>query len=140
MQLTRLDRWLKERFIYETHIFTLRIPEEGLPPGVEVSEVEQKKSGDYKYRLVINDNELSEQFIQDLKEGHIMHAAHIVEGKHWYNKRISPEGKSFTFMWILRFFTFCGVCWAGYGIYLLSQNEALMSTLKDTIDELKGGM
>ena len=52
MQLTRLDRWLKERFIYETHIFTLRLPEGGLPSGVRVEEVEQKKSSDYKHRLI----------------------------------------------------------------------------------------
>lgn len=140
MQLTRLDRWLKERFIYETQIFTLRLPEGGLPPGVKVSEVEQKKSGDYRHRLTIKDNGLAAQVIDSLKEDHIMHATHVVEGKNWYNKHISPKGKSFTFMWILRFFTLCGICSAGYGIYLLSQNEALMTTVRDTIEELKGGM
>ena len=140
MQLTRLDRWLKERFIYETHIFTLRLPEDGLPAGVVIDEVEQKKSGDYRHRLVIKDNNLAEQVIENLRENHIMHATHIVEGNRWYNKRISPKGKSFTFMWILRFFTFCAICWAGYGLYILSQNEALMGTIRDTIDELKAGM
>ena len=34
-----------------------------------------------------------------------MHATHVVEGKNWYNQRIAPEGKSFTYMWILRFFS-----------------------------------
>ena len=140
MQLTRFDRWLKERFIYETHIFTLRVPDEGLPDGVEITEVEQKKSGDYKHRLVIRDNKIAEQVVQQLKENHVMHATHVVEGNYWYNRHISPKGKSFTFMWVLRFFTFCGVCSAGYGIYLLSQNEALMNTLKDTIEELKSGL
>ena len=41
MQLTKLDRWLKERFIYETHILTLRLPEVELPDGAEVQDVEQ---------------------------------------------------------------------------------------------------
>lgn len=140
MQLTKLDRWLKERFIYETHIFTLRIPEGGLPQGVEISEVDQKKSGDYRHRLVIKDNKLAEEVMQHLKEKHIMHATHVVEGDNWYNQRIAPKGKSFTFMWVLRFFTFCGICSAGYGIYLLSQNEVLMNTIHDTIRELKSGM
>ncbi len=140
MQLTRFDRWLKERFIYETQIFTLRIPEGGLPRGAKVEDVEQKKSGDYRHRITVKDNKLADQVIECLKEDHIMYATHVVEGKHWYNKRISPKGKSFTYMWILRFFTFCGICSAGYGIYLLGQNEALMTTLKDTINELKGGM
>lgn len=140
MQLTRLDRWLKERFIYETHIFTLRLPEDGLPAGVRVEEVEQKRSSDYKHRLIVKDNKLADRVIEDLKENHIMHATHVVEGKHWYNKRLSPKGKSFTFMWILRLFTLCGICWAGYGVYLLSQNEQLVNTLKDTLDEFKAGM
>ena len=43
MQLTKLDRWLKERFIYETHILTLRLPERELPEGVEIEDIEQKK-------------------------------------------------------------------------------------------------
>ncbi|MFK7910264.1 MAG: hypothetical protein AB8F34_06635 [Akkermansiaceae bacterium] len=140
MQLTRFDRWLKERFIYETQIFTLRIPEEGVPPGVKIDEVEQKKSGDYRHRITIKDNKIAEDVIQSLREDHIMHATHVVEANHWYNKHISPKGKSFTFMWILRFFTFCCMCSAGYGIYLLSQNEELVTTIKDTINELKGGM
>lgn len=140
MQLTKLDRWLKERFIYETHIFTLRLPEEGFPLGVEVSELEQNKGGDYRHRLVIKDNKLAEQIIAELREKHIMHATHVVEGKNWYNKRIAPEGKSFTYQWIFRFFAFWGICLAAYGVYLLAQNEELVTTIRDTIKELKSGM
>ena len=140
MQLTRFDRWLKERFIYETHIFTLRIPEDGLPPGIKIDEVEQKKSGDYRHRITVKDNKLAEEVIKLLKENHIMHATHVVEGKHWYGKHLSPKGKSFTFMWIFRFFMSCGICSAGYGIYLLAQNENLMNTLRDTLEEIKRGL
>jgi len=60
MQLTKLDRWLKERFIYETHIFVLRLPEERLPRGVKIQDVDSKKTGDYKHKLIIKDNELAE--------------------------------------------------------------------------------
>ena len=140
MQLTRLDRWLKERFIYETHIFTLRLPDEALPRGVDVQEIEQNKGGDYRHRLIIKDNKLAEEMITILKQNHIMHATHVLEGKHWYNSRISPEGKSFTFLWVLRFFSFLLACVGAYGIYMLSQNEELVKTVKDTIQELKGGM
>lgn len=140
MQLTRFDRWLKERFIYETHVFTLRLPEGGLPQGVSVGEVEQKKSGDYRHRIVIKDNKLADQVIQDLKQNHIMYATHVVEGKNWFNKHLSPKGKSFTYMWILRFFTFACISSACYGGYLLWQQEGLRSTIMDTVNELKGGM
>tara|TARA_B110000285_G_scaffold200006_1_gene233577 strand:+ start:252 stop:674 length:423 start_codon:yes stop_codon:yes gene_type:complete len=140
MQLTKLDRWLKERFIYETHIFTLRLPEGELPSGVRVEEVEQNKSGDYRHRIMIKDNEIAENVMKLLKEDHIMHATHVVEGENWYNQRIAPEGKSFTYMWIFRFFGLIMVCAGAYGAFKLSQNEELRSTIMDTIEELKSGM
>ena len=140
MQLTKLDRWLKERFIYETHIFTLRLPEGELPSGVRVEEVEQNKSGDYRHRIMIKDNEIAENVMKLLKEDHIMHATHVVEGENWYNQRIAPEGKSFTYMWILRFFSLIMMCAGAYGAFKLSQNEELRSTIMDTIEELKSGM
>ena len=140
MQLTKLDRWLKERFIYETHIFTLRLPERELPSGVRVEDIEQNKGGDYRHRIMIKDNGIAEHMMKLLKEDHIMHAVHVVEGKNWYNQRIAPEGKSFTYMWILRFFSLIMVCAGAYGAFKLSQNEELRSTIMDTIEELKSGM
>ena len=140
MQLTKLDRWLKERFIYETHIFTLRLPECKLPKGVEIEDVEQSKSGDYRHRIMIKDNEIAENVMKLLKEDHIMHATHVVEGKNWYNQRIAPEGKSFTYRWILRFISLIILSAGAYGVFKLSQNEELRSTIMDTIEELKSGM
>jgi len=140
MQLTRLDRWLKERFIYETHILTLRLPEVELPDAVIVTEIEQNKRGDYRHRLTVKDNKLAADMIELLKQEHIMHAIHVVEGKHWYNQRIAPEGKSFTYLLIFRFLSLVGCCFIGLGIYKLAQNEELRSTIKDTIEELKTGM
>ena len=140
MQLTKLDRWLKERFIYETHIFTLRLPECKLPKGVEIEDVEQNKGGDYRHRIMIKDNEIAQNVINLLKEDHIMHATHVVEGKNWYNQRIAPEGKSFTYRWILRFISLIILSAGAYGVFKLSQNEELRSTIMDTIEELKSGM
>jgi hypothetical protein len=140
MQLTKLDRWLKERFIYETHIFTLRLPECKLPKGVEIEDVEQSKSGDYRHRIMIKDNEIAQNVMKLLKEDHIMHATHVVEGENWYNQRIAPEGKSFTYRWILRFISLMILSAGAYGVFKLSQNEELRSTIMDTIEELKSGM
>lgn len=141
MQLTKLDHWLKQRFIYETHIFTLRLPEEGLGRGIEVQELEQNKGGDYRHRLIIKNNKQAENLIAELRQRQIMHATHIIEGKNWYNKHLSPRnGKSFTYQWILRFSGLVVACFGAWGAYLLMQNQELISTLKSTLDELKGGM
>ena len=140
MQLTKLDRWLKERFIYETHILTLRLPEDGMPAGVIVEELEQNKRGDYRHRIMIKDNKIADDVMALLKQNKIMYAIHVVEGKNWYNHRIAPEGKSFTFVWIFRFFGLIGICSAAFGALKLWENEDLRNTIMDTLNELKGGI
>ena len=140
MQLTKLDRWLKERFIYETHILTLRLPEDDMPAGVIVKELEQNKKGDYRHRIMIKDNKIADDVMALLKQNQIMHAIHVVEGKNWYNQRIAPEGKSFTYVWIFRFFGLIGICSIGFGALKLWENEDLRNTIMDTIDELRAGM
>jgi hypothetical protein len=140
MQLTKLDRWLKERFIYETHILTLRLPEDELPSGVELQNVEQSKGGDYRYRLIVKDNHIADKMVELLKKNHIMHAVHVVEGDNWYNQRIAPEGKSFTYRWIFRFITMVMLCAGAYGVFKLSQNEDLRATIMGAIEDLKSGM
>ena len=140
MQLTKLDRWLKERFIYETHIFVLRLPDEKFPKGVTVKDVKAQKAGDYQYKLIIKDNDLAAYVIQLLKDHSLMYATHVVEGKHWYNSRLAPEGKSFTLSWISRFLLFLGLCSLGWGLYVFSKNEAVAREIKAAIEELKTGI
>ncbi|BDS08503.1 hypothetical protein NT6N_35430 [Oceaniferula spumae] len=140
MQLTKIDRWLKEKYIYETHILTLRLPEGGLPRGVRVEPIDGVRSSDYRHKLIIKDNETAQRVISLLKENHLMHATHVVEGKHWYNKRLAPDGRSFTYQWIIRGITAVLICVALWGGWLLLQNPVLQSTLKDTYEELKSGM
>lgn len=140
MQLTKLDRWLKERFIYETHIFTLRLPECKLPLGVKVKDLEVIKSGDYRHKLIVKDNDKADEVIALLKENSLMYATHVVEGEHWYNDRIAPKGKSFTYRWILRFIGFIVACLSGWGIYWLSQHPRVVEEIHAAIQELKRGL
>lgn len=140
MQLTKLDRWLKERYIYETHIFTLRLPQEGLPSGVVLEELDSQKSGDYKHKLIIQDNDLADDVLILLKNNKLMFATYVVEGKHWYNKRIAPDGQSFTYQWIFRIITVIVLCVVAWGIILLLRQPALIATIRDTIDELRVGL
>jgi hypothetical protein len=107
---------------------------------VRVEDIEQNKGGDYRHRIMIKDNGIAQNMMQLLKEDHIMHAVHVVEGKNWYNQRIAPEGKSFTYMWIFRFISLIMVCAGAYGVFKLSQNEELRKTIMDTIEEIKSGM
>lgn len=137
MQQTKLDQWLKARFIYETHILTLRLPEEPLPRGVEVMPTDHTSKGSYQHKLIVKSNKKAEAVIVLLKENQLMHSVFVVEGRHWFNGFIAPQGVSFTYRWILRalglvFLISC--CW---GIYLLMQNADLMKTIKETMKDFQ---
>lgn len=137
MQLTKFDRWLKERFIYETHIFTMRLPEDPLPRGVKVDELDENEHGAHRYMLTIASNATAERVIDQLKENHLMHKTHLVEGRHWYNAFIAPQGKSFTYRWIIRVIGVLMLASFFWSIYTLMQNQDWMKTIKETIKDFK---
>ena len=137
MQQTKLDQWLKARFIYETHILTLRLPDEPLPKGVEVRPTDQTSKGSYQHKLIVKSNEKAEEVIVILKENHFMHSVLVVEGRHWYNKLIAPQGVSFTYRWILRGFGLMFVLSACWVIYTLMQNVDLIQTMKEAMKDFQ---
>ena len=51
MQLTRFDRWLREKFVYETHIQTLRSPD-SIPAGMRAEELPDAPGRRYKHLFV----------------------------------------------------------------------------------------
>lgn len=139
MQQTKFDRWLKECFIYETHILTMRLPEDRLPRRVKVSPVEQGKTGDYKYRLISKSRKLADRLILQLKDDHLMYATHIVEGKHWYNSMLAPDGQSFTYRWVFRCIGVVSLFYLCWGAYILWQDASFITLIKETLKDLQGG-
>ena len=137
MQLTRLDHWLKQKFLHQTYIFSLRLPEQKLPRGVEISNVESNKKGDYKYKLVVKKNKTAEETIKILRDEGLMHATHVVDVNNGFNKLIVPSnGRSFTFLWLGRFVllsTLFSFCWF---LYKLSKNEKFSSSIRGAVQEL----
>ena len=103
MQLTKLDRWLRERYIYRTHIYTMRLPETGIPSSVMVEELEDSPTRKFRFRMVANADHDVTAVLNALREGNQMFATRIVETYPWYRSIIAPEGKSFFFrvVWIM---------------------------------------
>ncbi|NNC88143.1 MAG: hypothetical protein HKN82_06745 [Akkermansiaceae bacterium] len=97
MQLTKLDRWIRERFIYRTHIYTMRLPDIGVPAGVRIEELEESPTRRYRFRLVANADRDVESLLESLRDANQMFATRIVESNPWYKAIIAPEGKSFCF-------------------------------------------
>ena len=101
MQLTRLDRWLRERFVYETHVYTLRLPE-AVPPGVIAEELPESPGRRFKHRFILRSDAAVQALIEQLREGNQMFTTRVVDREAWYVPLIAPHGKSITwwFVWV----------------------------------------
>ncbi len=93
MQLTRFDHWLRERFVYETHIQTLRMPE-SLPKGIRSVNLPDVAGKRYKCLLVAKTTKEADSLIVELKQNSQMYATQVVEKNKWYVPWIAPKNKS----------------------------------------------
>lgn len=101
MQLTRLDRWLRERFVYETHIYTLR-PPASVPAGVIAEELPESPGRKYKHRFILRSDSAVAALIEQLRDSSQMFTTRVVDREAWYVPLIAPQGKSITwwFIWL----------------------------------------
>ena len=93
MQLTRFDRWLREKFVYETHIRTLR-PPESLPKGIRRVEMPDKPKGRYPHLFVSTSSRAADELISQLRENCQMHTTQIVDRKSWLTPLLAPKHQS----------------------------------------------
>jgi hypothetical protein len=99
MQLTRFDRWLREKYVYETHIHTLR-PPESLPRGIREVPIPDVPGKRYKHLFVAKSSKLADQLILQLKQNSQMYTTQVVDRTGWYVPFIAPRGKSVTW-WMI---------------------------------------
>lgn len=95
MQLTRFDRWLREKYVYETHIHTLR-PPESLPAGIRTVEIPDIPGKRYKHLFVASSSKLADELIAHLRENSQMYTTQIVDRDAWFVPFIAPKDKSVT--------------------------------------------
>lgn len=95
MQLTRFDRWLRETFVYETHIRTLR-PVETIPKGIRTVELPESSMQRYRHLYIARKSQDADALIKYLREQSQMYTTEIIERKNLFKPIIAPEGKSFT--------------------------------------------
>ena len=99
MQLTRFDRWLREKYVYETHIHTLR-PPESLPHGVRIVDIPDIPGKRYKHLFVANSSKVADELILQLRENSQMYTTQIVDRDNWYVPFLAPKDKSVTW-WLI---------------------------------------
>ena len=137
MQLTRLDRWLKEKFVYEIQILTLR-PAEEVPRGIRVLDLPEKPGRRYRHLYTTGNGEKAERLLSSLKENNQMFTTKIVDKEAWWVQFIAPEGKSPTW-YLVSVFIFMGallpvVIW----LRGLLQDPEFIKNAKESIEILKG--
>ena len=98
MQLTRFDRWLREHFVYETHIQTLR-PPESIPKGIRAKALPDIPGKRFKHLFIASNTKIADAFIASLKDANLMFSTTVVDRQSWFVPWIAPKGKSLT--WIL---------------------------------------
>jgi hypothetical protein len=99
MQLTRLDRYLRERFVYETHIYTLRLPT-SIPAGVIAEELPEVPGRKFRHRFILRSDKAVQCLISELRDGNQMFTTRVVDREAWYVPLLAPSGKSVTW-WII---------------------------------------
>ena len=138
MQLTQIDRWLRERFIYQTHVYTMRLPESGLSKLVAIEELEESAGRRYRYRLIVNAKRDLESLLTALRSGNQMFVTRIVERDPWYRPIIAPRGKSFffrTFWWS----AVAGLVVIALGVgYQVNSDAELKAEIMQSVDTLLG--
>lgn len=137
MQLTRIDRWLKEKFVYEIHILTLR-QSENVPSKVLEIELEEKPGRRFRFLYKTSDADAAERLLTDLKENNQMFSTRVVDKDAWWVQFIAPEGKSATW-YVASVFILMGiltpvVIW----VRGLLQSPEFMKNLEEAKDIFKG--
>lgn len=137
MQLTRFDRWLREKFLHEIHVYSMR-PAEVVPSGVHAEELPDAPGRKYKHRYISRDSKAADALIFELKSHNQMFTTRIVDRKGWHIHLVAPEDKSVTWWlaWVLVAGIFLFI--ATSAIRNLWSNPDFQKNFNEAIDVLKG--
>jgi hypothetical protein len=137
MQLTRFDRWLRERFVYETHVFTMRPPGQ-IPAGLIAREVPEAPGRTYRHRFIARDPKLAEQFIAILKDNNQMFTTRVVDRSAWYVPIIAPKNRSLTYWLAWAAISAAAIYVITAGLHTLWSNPEFRANALDALKVFKG--
>lgn len=137
MQLTRFDRWLKDKFVYQIQILTLR-PCEEVPKEVKEIELPEKPGRRFKYLYTTGNSTAADKLLQDLKEGNQMFSTKVVDREAWWVQFIAPEGKSATWYLVSVFATMGLLTPVVIWVRGLLRSPEFMKNVEEALEILKG--
>lgn len=137
MQLTRFDHWLREKYVYETHIHTLR-PPESLPRGIRPVPIPDVPGKRYKHLYVAKNAKAADALISRLKQSGQMYTTQVVDKKRWYVPFIAPKNKSLTWWIFSTVIILVSVVSAVLYVIKLFENPKLRENFMDALKILQG--
>lgn len=137
MQLTHFDRWLRQKFVYQTHIHTLR-PPPAIPAGVRAMPPSTQAATRYKFHFVATSNKAADALIHQLKADGQMYTTRIVNRNAWFVPLLAPKEKSvtwwlFSMVLILIFVAYCLL-----GLKSLVEDPVFRQNFMDSLRVIKG--
>ncbi len=101
MQQTKLDRHLRQKYSFVTHVFSNTKPKE-IPRGIRCEELDRQKGAPYRFRFSSRKYELIARLALSLESENITYTSRVVDRKVWYGKWINNPRNSFTYrmVWI----------------------------------------
>ena len=137
MKLTRLDRYLRSRFVYETHIYTLRLPA-SIPAGTIAEELPESPGRKFKHRFILRSDKAVQELIEELRSANQMFTTRVVDREAWYVPLLAPNGKSVTWWLVWACFTAMGVFGLIHVAKIAWANEELRKNVSEAMKILQG--
>jgi len=119
MQQTALDRTLKRKFVYYTHVYCNTLPH-SLPPKVLLEETTPEMGSLYLYRITVQNERLLNEVTARLEVENITYTSRVAERQGLRQKTFGNPHKSFTMQvaWAVFILILIGVVLSGLPGYL----------------------
>lgn len=137
MQQTRFDRWLRERFVYEIHVYSMRSASK-TPSGVKTRELPPAPGRQYTIHYIVRDKEKAAILIERLKSDGQMFTTRVLDRTSWFVPFIAPQGRSFSWrlIWALIYIAFA--LSLAYAASKAWENETFRNRVLESIEIMKG--
>lgn len=137
MQLTRLDRWLRENFAYETHIKTLRAPD-FVPKGIQAIDLPDVPGVHHKHLFIARSTRAADEFITSLKDANLMFYTSVEDRTNWLARFVAPKNKSLTWQFVWLVLSTVTVYFIGKVIYDLLSQPHVQKMISEALEVFKG--
>ncbi|MCH7227154.1 hypothetical protein [Haloferula sp. A504] len=138
MQLTRFDRWLREKFVHEIHVYSLR-PPEIVPKGVRAEDLPETPGRKFRHRYVAHSSQAADALIGSLKEHNQMFTTRVVDRKAWYVPLCAPKDNKSVTWWCAWVLLSCvGAFVVTNALRALFANPTFRDNIAEALEIMKG--